>query len=370
MNIEDQYIKLLKEILKEGTDKSDRTGTGTLSVFGKQLRHKMSCGFPLLTTKKVPLKTVATELIWMLMGRTDLRWLVERKCNIWVGDAYKAYKTFAESQVVPDWDVHIDDPVENKTRIMTKAEFIAQIITDDKFSKRWGELGPIYGKQWRSWEWNTWPGYMPAHTKKIDQIQTTIDQLKTNPDSRRIMVTAWNPTDLPSQTLPPCHYGFQVYTRELSLEERIQIYLDRHAPNIDKPAGFIEGKLKTYDIPTREISLMWNQRSADVPLGLPFDIASYAILLEILAKECNMVSDELICNLGDCHIYKNQIEGATEQVTRKLYDLPSLQMKDTFHYLFDDVKKPFTEKIEYLTPDMFVINNYEYHPKIDYPLSN
>ena len=216
MNIEDQYINLMKEILKSGTAKSDRTGTGTLSIFGKQLRHKMSCGFPLLTTKKVPLKTVATELIWMLMGRTDLRWLLQHNCRIWTGDAYKKYANYASNLDEPDWDLHIDDPHENCTRIMSKSEFEEMILSNDIFSEQWGDLGFIYGKQWRYWsgtktavkinikaspvKWNYIGG--------IDQIVNLITELKANPDCRRLIVNAWNAKELDQMTLPPCHYGF------------------------------------------------------------------------------------------------------------------------------------------------------------------
>ena len=380
MNIEQQYIHLMKEILELGSDKADRTGTGTLSVFGRQLRHRMSEGFPLLTTKKVPLRIVATELIWMLQGRTDLRWLLTRNCHIWTGDAYKRYATYASGLPEPDYKVHVDDPNENRTRIMTKEEFENEVLMNDDFSKKWGDLGPIYGKQWREWEKYGYRGVQngavdcgmitqeearkDAH---IDQLANLVNDLDSDPDSRRLMVTAWNPADLPGMTLPPCHYGYQAYTRELSLEER-GMYYERAYKGLARKKSHSD--LDRLGIPKRAISLMWNQRSVDLPLGLPFDIASYALLLEIVAKEVGMIPDELICNLGDCHIYKNQVEGAMEQVTREPYKLPKIEFLDKFHYLFDDLKIPFSDKLDRLREDMFQAKDYQHHPKINYPLSN
>jgi thymidylate synthase len=380
MNIEQQYIQLMKQILEVGHDKVDRTGTGTLSVFGRQLRHKMSEGFPLLTTKKVPLGTVATELVWFLQGRTDLRWLLARNCHIWTGDAYKRYATYANSLEEPDWEVHVDDPSQNRTRIMTREEFENEVLMNDAFSEKWGDLGPIYGKQWREWERYGYRGVQngavdcgmitaeearkEAH---IDQLANLANDLDSNPDSRRLMVTAWNPADLQDMTLPPCHYGYQAYTRELSLEERGAYYEKAYKGLAMRKT---HADFDQLEIPKRAISLMFNMRSVDVPLGLPFNIASYALLLEVLAKQANMIPDELICNLGDCHIYKNQVEGAREQVTREPYELPKMEFLDEFHYLFDDLNIPFSDKLDRLREDMFRARDYQHHPKINYPLSN
>ena len=380
MNIEQQYIQLMKQILEVGHDKVDRTGTGTLSVFGRQLRHKMSEGFPLLTTKKVPLGTVATELVWFLQGRTDLRWLLARNCHIWTGDAYKRYATYANSLEEPDWEVHVDDPSQNRTRIMTREEFENEVLMNNAFSEKWGDLGPIYGKQWREWERYGYRGVQngavdcgvitaeearkEAH---IDQLANLANDLDSNPDSRRLMVTAWNPADLQDMTLPPCHYGYQAYTRELSLEERGAYYEKAYKGLAMRKT---HADFDQLEIPKRAISLMFNMRSVDVPLGLPFNIASYALLLEVLAKQANMIPDELICNLGDCHIYKNQVEGAREQVTREPYELPKMEFLDEFHYLFDDLNIPFSDKLDRLREDMFRARDYQHHPKINYPLSN
>ena len=226
--------------------------------------------------------------------------------------------------------------------------------------KEVGELGPIYGKQWRSWL---------KVGEEIDQIQNLINELKTNPDSRRLMVSAWNVGEMNHMVLPPCHYGFQVYTRELSKFER-----SRHM-GLPEGEHFLDDVLDKHNIPKRAISLMWNQRSVDTFLGLPFNIASYALLLEIIAKEVNMVPEDLIGNLGDVHLYKNHIEQAKEQISREPYDLPTIQITERNWYLHHKVKehlgeKTFSEKILSYRPDCFELKGYESHPKIKAPLSN
>jgi len=211
-DLDKQYQNLLADILISGRNKEDRTGTGTRSVFGRQIRHDMRDGFPLLTTKKMAWKTMVTELLWFLMGDTNIQYLVQNGCHIWDGDAYKNYAS--KTSLDPGYQ-------------FTKEEFINKIKTDDGFAKKWGELGPIYGKQWRNWD-----GFeiisseqIKGYNKGKDQIANLINELKTNPDSRRLMVSAWNVGELDQMVLPPCHYGFQVYTRELSLEERWEQYL-------------------------------------------------------------------------------------------------------------------------------------------------
>jgi thymidylate synthase len=218
-NIEHDYLKLLKDILDNGVKKEDRTGTGTISVFGRQIRHSMSEGFPTLTTKKLAFKTMVTELLWFLRGDTNIKYLVDNGCNIWNGDAYKRY---ADSH-----NTFIDGFVHVTPMAHSKESFINEIKTNDEFAKKWGELGPVYGKQWRGWtsskavEFDE-ETFVPTKYEDIrvnDQIQNLINDLKTNPDSRRLMVNAWNVGELDQMVLPPCHYGFQVYTRELSAEE-------------------------------------------------------------------------------------------------------------------------------------------------------
>jgi thymidylate synthase len=351
-NIERQYQQLLGDILENGVDKKDRTGTGTLSVFGRQIRHKMSEGFPLLTTKKMAWKVMVAELLWFLRGDTNIKFLLDYDCHIWDGDAFKNFMNNSEGD--PDL-------------IWNQEQFIKKLKTDDEFAKKWGELGPIYGKQWRSWETNDTNSPKYEHyTKDIDQITNLVNELKTNPDSRRLMVSAWNVGELDQMVLPPCHYGFQVYTRELTAEERITEYEKRgYTKNLD-PIDYA---------PSRAISLMWNQRSVDTFLGLPFNIASYGLLLEIIAKEVNMVPDELIGNLGDVHLYKNHIEQAKEQMYRRPYDLPKVQITERNWYQHELVKehlgeKTFSEKIMSYRPDCFELIGYQSHPKIKAPLSN
>ena len=346
-NIDKQYQALLKDILENGVTKEDRTGTGTISVFGRQIRHKMSEGFPLLTTKKMAWKTMVTELLWFLNGDTNIKYLVDNDCHIWDGDAFKNYIKKVEDIVdgymcgdIMGMQPHIASMFSDSDKLipLTKEQFIGKIKTDNEFAKKWGELGPIYGKQWRNWKegkyTNEWiidgleiPDGPTYWKEGIDQIQNLINELKANPDSRRLMVNAWNVGELDQMVLPPCHYGFQVYTRELSRQERSDYYYKNgnsegiREGSLDRPT-FEEDEAahKWYDdrnIPTRAISLMWNQRSVDTFLGLPFNIASYGLLLEILAKIVNMMPDELIGNLGDVHLYSNHIDQAKEQIGRK-----------------------------------------------------
>ena len=419
-NLDKKYTDLLQDILDNGTRKMDRTGTGTISVFGRQIRHKMSEGFPLLTTKKMAFKTMVTELLWFLRGDTNIKFLVDNNCYIWDGDAYKNYcKTY------PDVEKTFQYEGSNiEVRKMTQEEFINEIKTDDEFAKKWGELGPVYGAGWRNWggkkekyqQQRSYGGSFggPTHVEYgelveydvpgIDQIANLINDLKTNPDSRRLMVNAWNVGELNQMVLPPCHYGFQVYTRELTDDELIKIVEEKvknHQP------------FKNEDLPKRAISLMWNQRSVDTFLGLPFNIASYGLLLEIIAKMTNMVPDELIGNLGDTHLYSNHIEQAKEQIGRELsleerielaskdpvfdpgdfgigeqvtdehcheicdsysiprktrepFELPTLNMAKTnaFWNGFD------VSLLGHLDPTDFMIENYQSHPTIKAPLSN
>ena len=308
-NLDKQYQELLKTILEYGVDKKDRTGTGTKSIFGYTVRHNMKNGFPLLTTKKMYWKGIVTELLWFLRGDTNIKYLVDNDCHIWDGDAYKNYERRWEAEG------KILSPPVNK---FTKEEFINEIKTNWMNARELGELGPIYGKQWRNWSRVTFNDeHRSGFSNPIDQIKNLIEQLNTNPDSRRLMVNAWNVGELDQMTLPPCHYGFQVYTRELSLEERQEICkhdVDSHI------------KLDSLRVPKRMLSLMWNQRSVDTFLGLPFNIASYGLLLKLIAKEVNMVPGELVGNLGDVHLYNNHLEQAKEQLTREPMDLPRVKI--------------------------------------------
>jgi thymidylate synthase len=355
--LDKQYTDLLQTILDYGVEKKDRTGTGTKSIFGYTIRHKMSDGFPLLTTKKMAWKTMVTELLWFLRGDTNIKYLVDNDCHIWDGDAFKNFMTKSESD--PDM-------------IWNQEQFINKIKTDDEFAKKWGELGPIYGKQWRSWDIDT--HYLGnsewTDGKEIDQISNLINDLKTNPDSRRLMVSAWNVGELDQMVLPPCHYGFQVYTRELSLDERWEQYI-KSGLNIEINGTPLELKhigtpFYPKSLPARAISLMWNQRSVDTFLGLPFNIASYGLLLEIIAKEVNMVPDELVGNLGDTHLYLNHIEQAKEQIEREPFELPTLIINN--QVLFGEGIDKMLNSC--LIEGDFVVEGYKSHPSIKAPLSN
>jgi thymidylate synthase len=347
--LDKKYQDLLADILKNGVEKKDRTGTGTISVFGRQIRHKMSEGFPLLTTKKMAWNVMVAELLWFLRGDTNIKYLLENNCHIWTGDAIK------------NFEKHNGLIINVGPHTTVQEHFENLILTNEEFAKQWGELGPIYGKQWRSWK--RYRKVEDTEHKEalhiidyVDQITNLINELKTNPDSRRLMVNAWNVSELHEMTLPPCHYGFQVYTRELSKFERSRWW------GLPKGEHFLDDVLDKYNIPKRAISLMWNQRSVDTFLGLPFNIASYGLLLEIIAKEVNMVSDELIGNLGDVHLYSNHIEQAKEQILRTAYELPKLGT--------DYREGEYNKNLKDFVPDDFYLIDYQSHPTIKAPLSN
>ena len=389
--LDKQYQDLLQSILDYGVEKKDRTGTGTKSIFGYTIRHKMSEGFPLLTTKKMAWKTMVIELLWFLRGDTNIKYLVDNNCHIWDGDAYKNYLNKRCK------DCNSDNHKENINggkviRPYTQEEFINKIKTDDEFAKKWGSLGPVYGKQWRSWgkknivnydlenvkssdqvkvvdlirdggDYSKYDVKVTYQNNSIDQIANLINDLKTNPDSRRLMVSALNVGELDQTILPPCHYGFQVYTRELSYEEKKEYTYKYFNDGTQHDLEDFE----KFNIPSRAISLSWNQRSVDTFLGLPFNIASYGLLLEIIAKEVNMVPDELIGNLGDTHIYLNHIEQAKEQIGREPMKLPRLlidKFDENNHYIGD------MDDISEYNINQFKLENYQFHPSIKAPLSN
>jgi len=290
--LDSQYQDLLKNIIEKGHKKEDRTGTGTLSVFGRQFVHNMGTGFPLLTTKKIAVKTMMTELKWFLKGDTNIKYLVDNGCNIWNGDAYKKYA-----------DIECNPPHDHS---LSQKEFIDNIKNNDAFAENYGDLGPIYGKQWTDWN-------------GIDQILNLLNSIKKNPNSRRLMVSAWNVSELHEMTLPPCHYGFQINIRGE--------YMD----------------------------LMWNQRSVDTFLGLPFNIASYGLLLSLIAYETGYKPGSLIGSLGDTHLYTNHIEQAELQIKRTSFDLPTLKIISS-----DILNGEFEVEFE----------NYISRPAIKAPLSN
>jgi thymidylate synthase len=383
-NLDKQYTDLLQDILDNGVTKGDRTGTGTISVFGRQIRHKMSDGFPLLTTKKMAWKSVVTELLWFLRGDTNIKFLVDNGTSIWNGDAYKNY--LKHNDEVSNYWIKKNPEIESRWKPFTKEEFINKIKTDVEFANKWGDLGPVYGKQWREWKqfipYDVTSENCKVAVKITDQIANLINDLKTNPDSRRLMVNVWNVGELDQMVLPPCHYGFQVYTRELNLEERTE-YKKKRDGIARTFAPYSHQMLDNSNIPTRAISLMWNQRSVDTFLGLPFNIASYGLLLEIIAKAVNMVPDELIGNLGDVHLYSNHVEQAKYQIGREPFELPTININTEFWPYeggecgegpLDAVKvfEAFKDDnfCKCLLEEDIQLSNYLSHPSIKAPLSN
>lgn len=284
-----QYLDLLKDILENGNEREDRTGVGTISVFGRQLRFDMRKGFPIVTTKKVFFRAVVSELLWFLEGSTNEHRLAEIKND------NKSYSELTEKERNTIWTLNAENQ-------------------GASLGYKNGELGPVYGKQWRNWF-------------GFDQITTVINQIKNNPTSRRLLVNAWNVSELETMALPPCHYGFQFYVDD------------------DK------------------LSLMWSQRSVDSFLGLPFNIASYALLLHIIAYMTNKIPYELIGNLGDTHIYKNHIEGVKEQIKRTPHKLPTLKMPDI------DWNRGIDEVLKTVKTSDFVLENYEHDSTIKAPMA-
>ncbi|ELV3386163.1 thymidylate synthase, partial [Staphylococcus pseudintermedius] len=309
------YHDLCKEILEIGNQRDDRTATGTISKFGHQLRFDLSKGFPLLTTKKVSFKLVATELIWFIRGDTNLRYLLQYNNNIWNEWAFEKYVQ-SEDYTGPDMTdfghrAQSDAAfVETYREEMTK--FKQQILTDDDFMKKHGDLGNVYGKQWRNW--------VSADGQQYDQLKALIEQIKANPNSRRHIISAWNPTEIETMALPPCHTLFQFYVQDNKLS--CQLY----------------------------------QRSADIFLGVPFNIASYSLLTHLIAKECGLEVGEFVHTFGDAHIYSNHLDAVKTQLARSSFAPPELKI-NTDRSIFD---------IEY--EDLEIVN-YESHPAIKAPIA-
>jgi thymidylate synthase len=377
-SLDKNYQNLLSEILNDGTIKMDRTGTGTISVFGKQLIHDMSEGFPLLTTKKMFFKGVVTELLWFLRGNTNVKFLIDNNCNIWNGDLYKNYCKIFDNKVP-----FVKDEVDIK---LTKEEFVNRLKNNQNFLNEFGDLGPVYGKQWRRWtsiekllKINEQGSVTEIYQEfEIDQIKKIFTQLEDNPDDRRMIVNSWNISDIQNMVLPPCHYSFQIYTQKIDLKKRINIWnksstieeqvLEEFNKKSDEEKHIY---LDEYtNVKSREISLLWNQRSVDTFLGLPFNLASYGLLLNILAQVFDMVPKKLIANLGDTHLYLNHIDQAKEQITRQPYELCNLKIKDNDWIGFTQKENNFDQFINSLKIEDFIIENYICHQTIKGELSN
>lgn len=309
--LETPYLELLENIMTNGHDKDDRTGTGTKSLFGSQMRFDLSKEFPLITTKKVPFGLIKSELLWFLHGDTNIKFLLEHNNHIWDEWAFSNWISSSQYHGPDMKNFGLRSQKDKKFNAVYQKqlkEFDDRILQDSNFSKKFGNLGNIYGSQWRHWE--------TRDGRFIDQIKDVIKQIKTNPNSRRLIVTAWNPEDIPSAALPPCHVLFQFYVND----------------NI--------------------LSLQLYQRSGDMFLGVPFNIASYALLLNLVAKETKLTPGELIHTLGDSHIYKNHFAQVKEQISRVPYNSPSLwlnpEKKDIMDFEMADIK----------------LKNHKYYPAI------
>ena len=302
LGAEEQYLELLKDILKNGKYKDDRTKTGTKSLFGRQLRYDLSKGFPLLTTKKVFLKGIIYELLWFLRGESNIKYLVDNGVHIWDEWPYKYYKSKVKSK---------------KSKVLTQEDYVEKVKTDKAFAKKWADLGPVYGVQWRHWK--------KQGRGEVDQIKQVIEDIKKTPFSRRLIVTAWNPGEIDNiverEGLPPCHTLFQFYVNDGKLS--VQLY----------------------------------QRSADSFLGVPFNIASYALLLMMMAQVTGLKPGEFVHTFGDVHIYSNHIKQVKEQLKRKPKKLPTIKInpkiKDINKFKFED----------------FILENYNPDPAIKAPVA-
>lgn len=303
---DEQYLSLVREILEDGIQKKDRTGIGTVSIFGAQRKYDLRKGFPLLTTKKVSFDGILRELLWFLKGDTNIKYLVDNNVHIW--DEWPFQDYLIAHDLVEKFPMYSDEwKAEKKS-------FIERIKTDADFAKQWGELGPVYGKQWRRWEGN--------NGNVFDQIQMAMDQIKKSPDSRRILVSAWNVSDVVShkKTAPPlCHTLFQFYVANGRLD--LQLY----------------------------------QRSADVALGVPYNVASYSILLMMMAQECGLEPGIFVHTTGDTHLYLNHLDGIKEQLAREDFVAPTLKI----------AKKPFWD----LQFEDFVLENYQFQPPIKFQVA-
>lgn len=353
-NVDKQYINLVKNILTYGSYKETRAGS-VLSTFGNMMHFNLQDGLPILTTKKVFTKGVIHELLWFLKGSTNIKYLVENNVNIWNDDAYRWYKSKVETHN----KLIINDNL--KINPKTKEEFIQSVLNEDSklfvisdspmkyFSYTYGDLGNVYGNQWRN--------KVDSNGIKIDQIQNIINTLKTNPNDRRMLCVAYSPTEVGEMALPPCHTMFQFYTKPLTWHERLEA-ISKNTNKYDEWKNPKDETLDELNAPKYKLSCMWSQRSCDVGLGFPFNLLSYSILTYMIAQCVNMVPDEIICSLGDTHIYENHIDGLKEQIEREPFDkLPKLVLNpnitDIDSFTFDDIK----------------IEDYQCHDSIKLPLS-
>ncbi|MCT7852078.1 MAG: thymidylate synthase [Lactobacillus iners] len=314
--LEQPYLDLLQKIMLEGHDKSDRTGVGTRSIFGAQMHFDLSEGFPIITTKHVPFGLIKSELLWFLRGDTNIKFLLEHKNHIWDEWAFKNWVSSTEYNGPDMTNFGLRQQTDELFNIKYQEQmniFTEKILSDATFSKKYGDLGNVYGAQWRRWQ--------TSRGDTIDQLGNVIEQIKTNPDSRRLIVSAWNPEDIPNVALPPCHVLFQFYVND------------------------------------NKLSLQLYQRSGDMFLGVPFNIASYSLLLNLVARETGLELGEFVHTLGDAHIYKNHFDQVNKQLSRNAYDSPTLWLNPLKHRVLD-----------FETKDIKLID-YNHHGTIKAPVA-
>jgi len=312
------YLNLLKHVKQHGAVKQDRTGTGTISVFGYQMRFDLEAGFPLLTTKRVPFRLIASELLWFIKGDTNIRYLLKHNNNIWNEWAFKKWVESAEytGPDMTNFGLRSQTDPEFNTKYLEQEQIFKKLVLeDDRFASEYGDLGNVYGKQWRRWT--------TSQGETIDQLKNVIEEIKRNPDSRRLIVTAWSPEDATPQrsALPPCHTLFQFYVAN--------------------------GKL----------SCQLYQRSGDIFLGIPFNIASYSLLTHMIAQECGLGVGEFVHTIGDAHIYSNHLDQIETQLAREVRPLPTLKLNPSINSIFD-----------YDVEDLSV-EGYDPHPAIKAPVA-
>lgn len=376
-----QYQELLRDILANGNTRGDRTGVGTRSVFGRSLRFNLQDGFPLLTIKQVPFKAVMAELVWFLEGSTNNERLRELGATIW--DEWAIPMAITQKQTLSNYQRAMELANKEGLSIQDAVNKLGGMGSDDKGHAyldeigiprekevtivKEGELGAIYGAQWRGWA--------TSQNQRIDQIKQLIQNLIDRPYSRRHIVSAWNVEDLPNESesphqnvingrmaLAPCHYAFQMYVRDMSLEQRLVYHNKMNDEKLMRPDLTEEraceeftAKLDELKVPTRRLDCLVNQRSVDVPLGLPFNIASYAMLTAIIANEVGMGVGDLIFSLGDAHIYANQLEAVKEMLQRECKPLPKLRLAFKEEYSVDDL--------------VAAVFGYDPHPAIAIPIA-
>ncbi len=309
------YLDLVEKVLNEGQRKDDRTGVGTLSLFGYQMRFDLNQGFPLLTTKRVPFSLVKSELLWFLRGDSNIRYLLEHQNHIWDEWAFEKYVASEDYRGpdMTDFGLRAEqDPKFKKVYQEEMSKFQQKVLADQKFAEKYGDLGRVYGRQWRSWQ--------KRDGQTIDQISQVIENIRNHPDSRRLIVSAWNPEDVPDMALPPCHTLFQFYVQDQKLS--CQLY----------------------------------QRSADIFLGVPFNIASYALLTHLIARETGLEVGEFVHTLGDAHLYLNHLDQAKTLLQRQPKPLPQLEITSN-------------RPLDQLEMEDIQLHNYQPHPTIKAPIA-